>query len=262
MIQRLFSYLHHITRAAASLDMCTMIQLFVLRRASVHPLPARIKNGKGFFWYRGFTDRGVMSHFYEVGYDIYSESGKRIDCILDLGANIGDETVKFAMRHPEARILAVEPEQGNYELLRRNAEPYGSRITALHAGAWHADATLEIVPGSTPEAFTVVESAGGSIHARSISSLVKEFNISKIDILKIDIEGSEYSLFERDSESWLPFVDAIVIEIADVEKSGSFQNFFRSLERANFQGNCYICGENIVAIRARSGLKLRKIQGV
>ena len=40
--------------------------------------------------------------------------------IVDAGANIGLASVFFANRYPNARILSLEPEKGNYEMLVRN----------------------------------------------------------------------------------------------------------------------------------------------
>lgn len=247
MIKRLIAYIHHACRAFSYLDGVTMFRLFVLRRNFTKLVSAKVKNLDGPFWYRGFKDRGTVSHLYEKGY--YFKKAGGIQCIVDLGSNIGDETVKFAVRHPDAKIIAVEPEGGNFSILRKNIAPYGERIVAIEAGVWHRDALLDIIPGSTPEAFSVVESENGKVKARSMSSIIDEYKLTHIDILKIDIEGAEYVLFEQNSEQWLGIVDAIVIEIADIEKEGSFQNFFRALERAGFKANCFINGENIVAIR-------------
>ena len=38
--------------------------------------------------------------------------------IIDGGANIGLTSVFFANRYPKAEIVAVEPEEGNFEMLR------------------------------------------------------------------------------------------------------------------------------------------------
>lgn len=256
------AYLNHILRAASHLDRRTIVSLFLLRRPSQKPQSARIRKTGVTFWYRGFLDRGVMSHFYEPGYDLYAEDGRALEYIVDLGANIGDETVKFAVRHPSARILALEPEPENYALLRKNSAPFGERVIPLQAGIWHRDTNLDVIPGPSPEGCTVAENPNGLIRARSLSSVMAEYGIPHIDILKVDIEGAEYELFAPGSEEWLPKVGAVVMEIADHERKGSCQNFFRALERAGFEGDCFICGENLVVIRHGSGLRLRVKAGL
>jgi hypothetical protein len=67
MIRRLVAYAHHFSRASKHLDLRTLFRLFILRCDFPKPLPARVRNGSGTFWYRGFKDRGVLSHFYQEG---------------------------------------------------------------------------------------------------------------------------------------------------------------------------------------------------
>ena len=261
-VSRATAYLCHILRALEFLDVRTVFRLFVLRTSSPAPLTSRPLGFPGCFYYRGFSDRGVMSHFYKEGYHIEPEESRPVKWIFDLGANIGDETVKFAIRHKNAKILALEPANANYDLLVRNSKPFFGQIIALNVGAWYRDASLEIHDGSTLEAFTVQESPTGSISARSLQSLMAEYEVDQIDILKIDIEGAEFDLFKNGAIEWLPLVRSIVVELSDVERSGTFQNFFHALEVAGFQARCYICGENIVAIREGAGLSFQVRTGL
>ena len=46
--------------------------------------------------------------------------------IVDAGANIGLASVIFANRWPDATIIAIEPEAGNFDLLKKNVAPYGN----------------------------------------------------------------------------------------------------------------------------------------
>ena len=46
-----------------------------------------------------------------------------------------------------------------------------------------------------------------------IPSLVNRFAIPRIDILKIDIEGAEESVFATAPEEWLSCVELIIMEI-------------------------------------------------
>src|SRR5260370_13944534 len=42
--------------------------------------------------------------------------------IVDAGANVGMATLFFAQRDPEAKILAIEPEASNFEMLKQNCQ--------------------------------------------------------------------------------------------------------------------------------------------
>lgn len=49
--------------------------------------------------------------------------------IVDAGANIGLVSVFYASKYPGARVIAVEPEGSNYEMLTKNAAPYPNITT-------------------------------------------------------------------------------------------------------------------------------------
>jgi methylase of polypeptide subunit release factors len=44
--------------------------------------------------------------------------------IADAGTNSGLLAVYFANRYPGASVIAIEPEDSNFKLLKRNASPY------------------------------------------------------------------------------------------------------------------------------------------
>jgi hypothetical protein len=46
----------------------------------------------------------------------------RVHLIVNAGANIGDETIRFRHFHPEATIIALEPHAGNFHVLKKNVE--------------------------------------------------------------------------------------------------------------------------------------------
>jgi hypothetical protein len=60
---------------------------------------------------------GVLSHYYSPGYRILDTTTNPVRVIIDAGANIGDETLRFRHFHPEAEIVAIEPDSGNFAVL-------------------------------------------------------------------------------------------------------------------------------------------------
>lgn len=52
--------------------------------------------------------------------------------IVDVGANIGITSIFFATRYPEAKVIAIEAEKSNFDILERNARAYPS-IVPVHA---------------------------------------------------------------------------------------------------------------------------------
>ncbi len=81
-----------------------------------------------------------------------------------------------------------------------------------------------------------------STKAISINDLITEYNIETIDILKIDIEGSEKELFEKNFDYWLSKTKLLIIEIHDGMRKGSSKAVFNALN--DFEYVMELKGEN------------------
>jgi len=82
------------------------------------------------------------------------------------------------------------------------------------------------------------------VPAITMTEIIDKYNIQRIDILKIDIEGAEKELFSYNYESWLPKVRCIVIELHDLYRPGCATAFFKAI--SNRQFNMFCKGEDIV----------------
>ena len=157
--------------------------------------------------------------------------------IIDGGANIGLTSIYFANKYPKAQIVSVEPETGNFEMLRINTQHYPN-ISLLNRGIWNHKANLAIVDtGKGNNSFIVEELSHPtktSITAESIEDIMNERKWKSIDILKLDIEGSEKNVFERNYESWLPLVKVLIIELHDRIINGCSETVFKAIARYNF----------------------------
>jgi len=63
-----------------------------------------------------------------------------------------------------------------------------------------------------------------AVDGMTIEKVMEKFNLEKIDILKIDIEGAEREVF-RDTSAWIERVDAIIAELHDHMKPGCNPSF-------------------------------------
>jgi len=148
--------------------------------------------------------------------------------IVDCGANIGLTSAYLLSRLPKARVIAIEPFPASAEMCRRNLAPYGSRATVIEAAVWHCctSLVLDYIEGDewgvrARPARPGEPQAGepGAIAAIDLPSL----GLERIDILKIDIEGSEADLFAQGTDRWLPSVSNIAIELHNAACVGEFQ---------------------------------------
>ena len=99
------------------------------------------------------------------------------------------------IRISHSKIVAVEPESKNVTQLRKNCLNY-SNISIEHAAVWSKTAKLSIKsPDAETNAFQVREVIDGDIQAISIDDIITKYDLPRIDLLKIDIEGSEKEVF-------------------------------------------------------------------
>jgi len=171
--------------------------------------------------------------------------------IIDCGANIGLGIVYFKNKYPDAKVVAIEPESGNFELIKKNTEKFKD-IHPVKAGVWNRTTNLEIIPGKDNGnwSFSVKETDHPNektIPSVCIADLMKQHGINEIDLLKIDIEGAELELFSNNYESWLPRTKALIIETHDQDRRGTTRPFFTTISKYNFSTT--ISGENFVCIR-------------
>lgn len=137
--------------------------------------------------------------------------------IIDAGAHVGFSAIWFAILFPQAKILAIEPEASNFEMLLKNTRNHGN-ITCIKAGLWGRNAQLKIKNRECDNWNFIVDevelSDKNAIEALSIPEILKRYQWNQIDVLKIDIEGSEIEVLSTSNE-WLNSVNVMLIELHD-----------------------------------------------
>ncbi|MDB5052767.1 MAG: FkbM family methyltransferase [Bacilli bacterium] len=170
--------------------------------------------------------------------------------IIDGGANAGYSSVFFANIYPQAHIIAVEPEQSNFEILQYNTRPY-KKVKLIESGIWHKNTYLNVRDIGLGKWGTIVEETSdtepGAFRAVTISSLLENSDYEEIDILKLDIEGAEKEVFTHGYDEWLDKVKILIIELHDNMKRGCSNAFFKAV--SNYKFACFVKGENIVLIK-------------
>lgn len=204
-------------------------------------------NGQDFFLRGNSVDFTVInSIFARKEYDIDFDFKPAV--IIDAGANIGASTVFFRWKYPDARILAIEPERNNFDLLSRNAGSY-SGISLENSALWHENTDLVISnPNADNYAFQVDVAKDNTIPVRgvTIDNLMERWSLPWIDILKADIEGAERHIFRASYIPWLKKVRILIIELHEACYPGItdiFQKALRGLDCEVFQR-----GENHIVI--------------
>jgi FkbM family methyltransferase len=202
-------------------------------------------NGRKFYLRGNSVDFTVLnSIFGKQEYDF--DLGFTPEVIIDAGANIGVSTLYFRTKYPEAKIIAVEPESSNFHLLKMNTESY-QNVVCINGAVWGRDGNLDLVnPDGEKYAYQVdrIPDGRGNIKGYSINTIMSDTGIEAIDLLKMDIEGAEYSVFSEGSPAWIKKVRVLVIELHEFINPGItelFQNAIGSIRHKQL-----IMGENLV----------------
>lgn len=169
--------------------------------------------------------------------------------IVDAGAYVGYSAVYFTNKYPDAQIIAIEPEDSNFNLLEKNTQAYPN-IKRVKAAIWSKKAKLQSANVNEREwGFRVQESEYSKTdHSKFIPSvtipeIMEIYGLDSIDILKIDIEGAERELFSENCEAWITKCKVIVIELHDRFAPGCSKAFYSALSNIPFRQ--YIRGENV-----------------
>ena len=172
--------------------------------------------------------------------------------IVDLGANVGYSSVFFLNAFPDAFVLAVEPDPRNAEICARNLGPYGDRARLVEAGVWNTPGRLVLsrgIFGDGKEWSTQVRLAQlnevANVDALDVWSLLQMCPEPIIDILKVDIEGSEAVLFGTGAEGWLKYVRNFCVEIHSIECAAIIEQALRSFRFESMQSGEYNVYSNL-----------------
>jgi FkbM family methyltransferase len=190
--------------------------------------------------------------------DIVSEYLRMIDSgrtplIIDCGANIGASAVWFARLFPNARVVALEPEEHNYEILCLNCRTYPN-ITCEQAAISCVEETVYVEdPGNGDWGFRTTSNcilSNPSVPAYSIEGIEGQFPEADLLLVKIDIEGGEARLFESNL-AWIERAMLIVIELHDwmLPGAANSQSCLKALSEHN--RDFVFIGENVFSIRNR-----------
>lgn len=164
--------------------------------------------------------------------------------IFDIGANIGFLTLNFARSCPQGLVFSFEPDSQNFESLQRNVKSNkfkNVKIFQKALGSRTETATLYKLYSNNPGANRILSKEPDQQHelehveVTSLDEIIAELAVSKIDLLKIDVEGFERFVLEGSKkviEKWKPI---LFIELAEVNlaehglTAASLVNYVESL---------------------------------
>ncbi|WVN42047.1 FkbM family methyltransferase [beta proteobacterium MWH-UniP1] len=191
-------------------------------------------NGHSVHYRPGTSDRGLI---YEIlirksqDAEYYVAEQVSPTTIFDIGANIGITAIWLAQKYPKAKIYCFEPMPENFDLLRRNTSDF-KNIETFNFGLSNSSGQFEIFPNSDVKnlgGFSLHQlrddqdnlgtqtSPSTKIEIRDASEFIEAMKISSVDLIKIDTEGSEFSILSSIPETMLKNCQWIMGEVHGVK---------------------------------------------
>ena len=177
-------------------------------------------NQKYQFHLRDEADESVCNEIFKLKeYRIADEAiSNAKDPIIDVGAHAGFFTMYARALNPKIKIFAIEPELKNIEAF--NAHIAINKISGvkLIAGALAGETgERKLAVSSDSHNHKLIDEferdgESAKVHVFSFQDFCTQNKIKKISLMKLDIEGGEYEVFEAMSETDLAIVNYIVLE--------------------------------------------------
>lgn len=193
----------------------------------------------------------ILGAFEKATVNRYTDIVKEGDIVFDIGANCGSHTLPLAkLVGSKGKVFAFEPTDYAYKKLRRNIElneELKSRINPLQVMI--ADHTMtHLVPeiysswplknkdALHPDHFGALKTTKGS-SIETVDGFVKKHKLKKLDFIKLDVDGNEFSVLSGSQDTLARFKPKILLEIApSCHSKEQFKGFLQILQNNKYEG--------------------------
>lgn len=165
--------------------------------------------------------------------------------VIDLGANLGIFAARAArLVGPMGRVIAVEPHPDNFRRLLGNAARNGlAWLDCVQAAAGDREGEAPLFVHDRGGNHSLVRGTGKSVpvRVRTVDGIVRELGLTRVDFLKIDIEGAVTAALRGARETIRRFRPRIALE-RDSESEGAGLEAFlaeHGYERRDRRGLTY-----------------------
>lgn len=189
---------------------------------------------KCLFW------KGLFGEWEKTSLRLWEQLCRDSEVIFDIGANTGVYSLLAKSSNPKSKVYAFEPIKRIYEKLVFNKKLNNYDIFCHQTAISNIDGKSIIYDHETEHTTTASlkkQSIGENkssvipteIELKKLDSFIKENNIKKIDLLKIDVETFEVEVLEGFKENLKKFKPTILIEILNNKIAKGIENVISEL---------------------------------
>jgi len=190
--------------------------------------------------------KGIDSFDWELtARKIWIELSKNSDVIFDIGANTGIYAITAKVYNKKSTIYAFEPQPNIFDVLQKNINLNEYDIIGEEIALSNKTGNLPFYNYGSPQTFLDSNTTAGSLNKdwRShkinhqsiivpvikIEDYIKNNNITKIDLMKIDVETYEYQVLDGMGKYLNQFRPIIIIEIINPVLGLEINSLFENL---------------------------------
>lgn len=225
ILSRLFYFLYRVSNSLYFLGVKNFLYIFIFSEFSKKKyLNITLFNNK--FYFRPKIDKGSYFRLTRAQYIMKGSINHPFETIIDAGSNIGSQSIRFVNLNPKLKkIICIEPDTESYNLCKKNLKNYNA-ATYNNALSNISNEIVTIQKTINSEMSEIIEKSDGIIKSNnfhkiktiSLNDIIKNEKLNKIDFIKLDINGYEDELFEKNTE-WLEITNSIGFNNADINKT-------------------------------------------
>lgn len=181
-------------------------------------------------------------HYESVTLRLWRKLATGARTVLDVGSHIGTFALVAAEANRQARVVAVEVEPHNFELLQRHATAFPN-LVAVQAAIASREGRMWFAPGGENDgggrvsAEQPADPRGYAVETCTLEQLCRRQQLDTVDLMKLDVEGFEYELIVPDSPFWREFAPAhLIVELTvDKQQPQRLEAICRAMEARGYR---------------------------
>lgn len=170
------------------------------------------------FFARNIDYSAIREIFFEEEYAFLLPflKNNNASVVIDVGAHIGLFSLWVLENSPKSKIVSVEASPDTYNILKKtnstSVKRHGYDWKTIHRAAWKNDDILAFAGTGDAMSHRVNNNGNAQVRGIPLQELLDMTAESKIDLMKVDIEGAEEA-FLCENPHLLQYVDTLVIEL-------------------------------------------------
>lgn len=157
------------------------------------------------------------------------------DIVIDIGANIGAlSLVASSLVGDTGKVISIEPGPLTHDRFNRTIQSNNiQNIILIQIGISDSEGELmwNMDPDNLGNASLSLSAQGVRVPVTTLDKLLSEHSLSKIDVIKIDVEGMELQVFQGSLLTLEHFKPSLIFETMDAWKTAKGPGYFDEIGR-------------------------------